>query len=172
MDFDWSTLVSRNAKSANNEDLQRFEAELGFELPEDYREFLLAFNGGRVFLDHDINLLQPPYDGLLVNYFLPLSAPSPFMGIIEVRDLQVRFRLCLRQALQIADDMGTGFYYLILAGEKRGAVYFIWKDGMPMLPQSDWEAWEAVIPSEMVELSPTFDALGQIILDHRLPESR
>jgi hypothetical protein len=168
MDFDWSCLVSRNLTTVSSEDLQQFEGLLGYTLPDDYRNFLLQFNGGKVNVDHDIPL-QGEYSNLYVNYFSPFPAPRPSIGIIEARDVQVRFRLCLRQAIEIADDMGTGFYYLILSGEKRGAVYFIWKDGMPMLSPSDWEASETVIPAEMVEVSPTFDALGQIILAHWTP---
>jgi hypothetical protein len=33
-----------------------------------------------------------------------------------------------------------------------------------MLAPEEWETWEARIPSAMVEISPTFDDLGALIL--------
>ena len=171
MSFDWSQLVSPSVIGACSEDIQRFEEKLGFDLPDDYRHFLKEFNGGRVFVEHEICEANSALS-LGVEYFLPLTAPRPSMGVIETRDVQVSHRLCLRQALEIADDLGTGCYYLVLAGERRGAVYFIWKDERPMLSPPEWEAWEVRIPSEMLEISPSFDALGQTLLDHRCRPQR
>ncbi len=166
MDFDWSYVVRPSGTSVRSEELLRFEEALGFDLPDDYRNFLLTFNGGEVVVEHDIWVPEVPFE-LGVDHFSPFTAPSPFLGVVEARDLQVRHRLCLRQALSIGDDGGTGEYYLVLAGEKRGAVFFTWLDDRPRLSPSDWETWEVRIPSDMVEISPTFDTLGQSILDGR-----
>lgn len=166
MSFDWSYIVKANKTSIRSEDLQRFEQSLGFEFPEDYRDFLLRFNGGRVIIEHDIWVPGSPFE-LGVDYFTPLTAPNPFLGIIEARDLQERNRWCLRQALSIGHDGGTGDYYLVLAGEKEGAVFFIWLDDRPKLSPPDWDTWEVRIPPDMIEVSPTFDDLGQLILDSR-----
>jgi hypothetical protein len=166
MNFDWSRVVNPSGPSVRPEQLEEFEAVLGFDLPKDYRNFLLKFNGGKVVVDHDIEVRELPFE-LGVHYLLPLTASSPSMGVIETRDIQVRHRLCSRQVLEIADDMGTGCYYLVLAGENRGAVYFIWNEDRPMLSPADWDSWEVRIPSDMVEISSTFDALGQLILEYQ-----
>src|SRR5205809_5753121 len=100
MGFDWTCVVTTSGIRVHSEDLHRFEEAIGFDLPDDYRSFLLKFNGGEVIVDHDIRLPGIAFN-IGVNYLFPLTAPSPFMGIIEARDIQVRHRLCLRQALEI-----------------------------------------------------------------------
>jgi hypothetical protein len=162
LEFDWSNIIRRNPQSISAKDLREFETNIGFDLPQDYRDFLLRFNGGQVLIDHEIRVVQSPF-ALGVNYFLPFTAPSPSMGIVETRDIQERHHLCLRQAIEVADDMGTGCYYLMLAGESRGAVYFVWRDERPILSNSDWENWEVIIPTEMFEVSPSFDTFGKFI---------
>ena len=121
----------------------------------------------RIFsIEHAICLRDFPYE-LGVNSVWELSAPSPSIGIVEARDLQTRNRLCLRQAIAIADDGGTGHYFLLLAGEKRGSVFFVYLDDRPLLSLEDWESLEISVPEEMVEVSSTFDELGKLILDSR-----
>ena len=163
MDFDWSTILTTSGSLVRSEDLRRFEDDIGFDLPDDYRNFLLRFNGGRVIVEH--HLWAPELDShLLVNYLSPLTSPSPFVGLVEARDIQLRYRMCMRQGIESGDNMGTGFYYLILAGEKRGAVFFIYKEDRPKLSQAEWENWEVRIPDDMVEVSPDFDSFGELIL--------
>jgi hypothetical protein len=165
MHFNWSKIVLPSLTSANPADLQKFEAGLEYDLPNDYRDFLLEINGGKVLVEHEIKVPDTPF-GLGVDFLLPLTATSPSMGVVEARDIQVRNRLCLRQAIEIGDDMGTGRYYLILAGEKCGAIYFIWNDDRPTLSGIEWEAWDVSIPSDMIEISNSFDALGETIIAH------
>jgi len=91
-----------------------------------------------------------------------------FNGYIsEARDLQERNRLCLKQALSIGHDGGTGDYYLMLAGKKSGAIFFIWLDDRPILSPIDWEAAEVRIPPDMVQISSTLDDFGQLIEANR-----
>src|SRR2546422_204645 len=117
MHFDWSRVLKPSGDPARSERLMEFEGRIGFDLPDDYRNFLLKFNGGRVVVEHDIRTPDIPFD-LGVDYLFPLSAQSPALGIIQARDMQVSNRLCLRQGLATGHDGGTGDYYLILAGEK------------------------------------------------------
>jgi hypothetical protein len=141
------------------QEIREFETALGFELPEDYRNFLKTINGGEVFIEHNII----PY-GFNVNALYRLSASNPFYGLDEARRIQVQNKLCLRQALIIGDDGGTGEYLLALDGKRKGAVFFIWLDDRPILTTSEWENDEVIIPEEMIEISSSFNYFGELIL--------
>lgn len=65
--------------------------------------------------------------------------------------------------------MGTGFFYLVLAGPERGAVFYTYKDDREMLSVDAWSAVEVSIPSSMVKVASSFTDLGQSIWDNRLP---
>ena len=99
----WERIVQPSGAVISATEVQQFEAELGFSLPEDYRNFMLTLNGGKVLVDHDI-----PVEGLFgaafVHYLYPFSKPSPFLGIKEARRQQECSRLCLRQAIEIGVD--------------------------------------------------------------------
>ncbi len=64
--------------------------------------------------------------------------------------------------------MGTGFFYLILDGPEKGAVYFTYKDDRELLSEREWNAEEVIIPSTMVKIASSFTELGQSIWDSRL----
>jgi len=164
MAFDWSSVVKPRGIPATPHELGRFEDVLGFALPNDYRRFLLTTNGGKILPEHEIRVPALACS-IFVNYLLPLSDKSPFLGVTEARKIQTKQRLCLRQALEIGDDMGTGFYYLILDGERKGAVYFVFKDDMPMR-EGDWYSRKVYIPERMVMISQSFDALGRTVMDN------
>ena len=161
MGFPWTSIIKPSGYPISVEQLDAFEKELGYSLPADYREFLLTLNGGKILVDHEIHVPELTGD-IFVNYLLPLSAKSPFLGVKEGRELQVKNRLWLRQAVEIGDNMGTGFFFLILNGTDRGAVYFAYKDDVLML-EGDWYLDEVRIPVCMAKISNTFDELGEII---------
>jgi hypothetical protein len=166
MVMDWSQVLTAHLGSPSESDIRSFERELGFRLPNDYVRFLRQFNGGKIIVDHEIPIRALDSD-IFINYLMPFSAKSPFLGVLEARVIQVANRQCLRQALKIGDDMGTGFYYVILAGELSGAVFFIYKDDVPQR-EADWFSDRVEIPTSMVQVAPDFDALGQLILTNRL----
>jgi hypothetical protein len=159
----WERIVHPSGVTVSSIEVEQFEAELGFPLPEDYRNFILTLNGGKVSIDHDI-----PVEGLFgaafVHYLYPFSKPSPFLGIKEARKQQECSRLCLRQAIEIGDDMGTGAYYIILDGPQRGAIYFIFNEARESLSQDQWDAPQVRIPRDMILVAPDFDSLGEAIL--------
>jgi hypothetical protein len=165
VNFDWSTIIKPTGIPVSSERLELFEGQLGCRLPQDYRAFILDYNGGKVTVDQGIQVPQLSCE-VFVRNLLPLSKASPSLGVIEARDIQSRHRLCLRQALEIADDGGTGFFYLILQRPKRGAVYFVYKDDRPML-EGDWYSSTVRIPECMAHVSPSFDALGEAVLGSR-----
>jgi len=75
--------------------------------------------------------------------------------------------LCLRQATQIGSDLGTGFFYLILHGTEKGAVYFTFKDDMPMLSPKEWNQIAVKIPESMIKVSSDFDELAKLIIENK-----
>lgn len=135
-------------------------------MPDDYRAFLLALNGGKVFVDHEIHVPELSCD-VFLNCLWPVTDKSPSLGIMEGRDIQVRHRLGLRQSVRIGDDMGTGFFFLILDEKERGAVYFGFKDDLPMR-EGDWYSATICIPDCMVRISSTFTEFGKTILLNKL----
>lgn len=169
MAFDWNQLIKPSGYSATREEIVQFESELGFGLPDDYRGFLLEYNGGEVTCDHELvpSGLEAGSD-FAVSMLDQLSEADPGIGVRERRELQTHSRLCLRQAICIGDDMGTGFFYLILDSPEKGAVYFTYKDDRELLSERKWNAEEIIIPSTMVKIASSFTELGQSIWDSRL----
>lgn len=166
MNFEWSQVVQPNSERVSIETIDRFEKSVGFAFPDDYRQFMLEFNGGKVTVEHDIHVPDFSCD-VYVTDFLPLTKECPSLGIREAREIQEGSRLCLRQMIRIADDFGTGFFYLLLSGEQAGAVYFAFKDELPIL-EGDWYSDQIVIPESVVKVSSSFNALGQAILENRI----
>lgn len=167
MNRNWARIVNPSGISITETELQNFEAELRFLLPSDYRNFLLKINGGAVTVDHDIPA-SGSYDGVYIHYLYPLTAGSPFLGVKEARKSQEISRLCLRQAVEIGDDMGSGVYYLILDGRERGAIYFIFGDERESLSAEDWERDEVRMPTGMIKVSQDFDSLADAIIEHAI----
>ena len=161
----WERILHSSGEEVTEKDVRQFEADIGFSLPADYRNFVLTLNGGKVLVDHEL-----PVEGLFgaafVHYLYPFSTPSPFLGIKEARKLQECSRFCLRQAIEIGGDLGTGSYFIILDGSQRGAVYFIYNDDRDSIPRAQWEDVRVRIPKDMVLVAPDFDSLGELILSH------
>jgi hypothetical protein len=63
----WQRVLRPSGAEVFERDVEQFEAELGFSLPEDYRNFMLSFNGGRVLVDHDIQI-EGLFGGAFVHY--------------------------------------------------------------------------------------------------------
>jgi len=142
--FDWSSILKPTGIALESQRLLTFEKDLGFKLPDDYKAFLEETNGGKVLVDHEIEI--PQLDSIsYVNCLWPLTKEQPSMGIIEGREIQVAHRQGLRQAIGIGDDCGTGFFFLILDGDDTGAVYFSFKDDLPWI-EGDWFSTAVRIP--------------------------
>lgn len=159
----WQRVLRPSGAEVFERDVEQFEAELGFSLPEDYRNFMLSFNGGRVLVDHDIQI-EGLFGGAFVHYLYPLSKPGFSPSIKQARKEQECSRFCLRQAIEIGNDMGPGAYYIILDGPQRGAVYFIFNEDRESLSDKQWNATRVRIPQDMILVAPDFDSLGEAIL--------
>ena len=163
MYFNWRKVVTPSGIPVSLNAIRGFEDEMGFRLPSDYVAFLVNINGGKVSLDHDIRLPQLMCS-VYVEYLYPVSASAPFVGILEARRTQAAMRLCLSESIEIGGDGGTGFFFLLLDGPKRGTVHYIFKDDLACLGDSVWTGHATDTPAEMTPVSSCFDALGETIV--------
>lgn len=98
--------------------LEEFERELGIRLPDEYRDFLLAHNGG--YPDPDVFTL-PAGRREMVDRFLGISPGRS-------DDLR-RYRIVYggrlpSELLPVAHDSGGNLICLSILGEHRGMVFF------------------------------------------------
>ncbi len=120
------------------------EARLHCQLPEQYRSFLLTYNGGRVspagfvfaertgpYTDSLVHALYSLYDGDLCNLQKALLSRNGRMpdGVIP-----------------IGNDPGGNAICLVLTGDRRGQVWF-WDHEREPETQPDWSNMDLIAPS-------------------------
>src|SRR5215831_4403730 len=105
-------------------DLAAFEATLGYPLPDDYRDFLLRYNGGRPSViavtgrDDDPTVPYAHGDGVRGFYKLQTAAGlvKNYQRLISPREYEDAYGLGFpSDALQIGDDDGGNMIMLELA---------------------------------------------------------
>jgi hypothetical protein len=105
-------------------DVERFERELGHELPEDYRQFLVDVNGGQPAIERAVFRLRK--DRTILNNLLSLNDPDEGNDLATNQRLSGHPRNDLpRDAMTIGYDAGGSRIVLILAGPHRGEVWFL-----------------------------------------------
>lgn len=113
--------IARSREPLNLRRVSRVEHVLGCTFPGEYRDFLLAHNGGRpeegVF---PISTPQHDHHGLLDN-FLCIKARDPYDLLTWVRDYRGRLP---RNLLPVAVDQAGNLICLSVAGSDTGGVYF------------------------------------------------
>ena len=121
-------------------EVEAFEAEIGTTLPDEYRQFLLRSNGGR--------LDRCPFDGPTPDGKTWPVVISDVGGLREEADLSLRAaRRCYqgselqipRPLLWIMGDPGGNGICLGLSGPYRGRVYFWVHDEQPAPEEWDGE---------------------------------
>lgn len=106
------------------DDVRRYERELGHELPEDYRQFLVDVNGGQPALERSVFHLRK--DRSILNNLLSLNDPDEGNDLATAQRLSGYSRNDLpKEALTIGYDAGGSRVLLILAGPHRGEVWFL-----------------------------------------------
>ena len=115
----------------------RLEVRLGCPLPEDYREFLLLYNGGRP----EPGCFQfaqrtGPYTDSVIDWFLTLHE-NPYTYTNLERKLDVFADRIPPGTLPIANDPGGNCVLLGLNADIRGKVYF-WDHDREPARQPDW----------------------------------
>jgi hypothetical protein len=120
------------------------EARLGARLPDEYRRFLLEFNGGRPSpACFKFALRTGPYTDSLVDNFLSANTTDE-MSIDNVLGwLMGRKPPAL---LPIATDPGANYVMLGIHGDVRGKVYFWDHDNEPQ-DEQDWSNIDLITDS-------------------------
>lgn len=143
-----SRILNEPIPPATEVEVRQLEATIGFDLPADYREFLLTVNGGRANTDimghlavKVVPLMDPTSDTsevFDVSYLYTLFDGLPEMldSIqAEVLDLYYNhdsfssmssagYPHVPKNCLPIADASGSGYYLLVLAGANKHKVLY------------------------------------------------
>ncbi len=117
--------MQRRGRQVNNEDIAAFEARIGFELPQDYRQFLLEVNGGRTEMSHR------EFSGTILNRLFSLNDADE-----ESRDLLTRHERALPtlpapSLLFVGHDDGGARILVSMDDEHRGQVWIQIKEARP-----------------------------------------
>jgi hypothetical protein len=111
-----------------------FEAQIGARLPEDYRAFLLEVNGGRTARSHRVftmwmRKVRP--DKTVLNSLNSLDDPD------DRFNLAIRWKRARKwlppEVIPVGYDDGGGTVVVVVAGPRRGQVWFI--DGVDPRPE-------------------------------------
>lgn len=107
----------------SEDDIRAFEVNVG-ELPKDYREFLMEFNGGTPFP----NIVVTADDELVINFFLPLKYPNGYQDHLfrYIEDYAERIP---RGMIPIASS-GGGDLVLIHVGNSEDQKVYYWSHEM------------------------------------------
>jgi len=111
-----------NKPAADEARIAAFEARLGHRLPDDYRAFLLQYNGGRP-AQRGFQFTRRPdtHVRAAIHWFLSLHDGEA--SNLEQTAYTLRERIP-PDTLAIANDPSGGYVLLGLHGESRGKVYF------------------------------------------------
>jgi len=125
---DTPVVLESRGPEASESDITKFEAQLGFRLPLDYREFLLRYNGGDpvvgVVYGRDDDPDVPYQSGDAVRYFLKL--PTAAGEVSDYEQLRPTAEIPCelpRNILPIAEDSGGNLFVLEL-GKGAGRIRF------------------------------------------------
>jgi len=118
--------MTRRGHEVTADAIRRFEQQLGHELPEDYRRFLLEVNGGRTARSHRVFAIERAgkrRDETTLNTLHSLDDPD------EDHDLAARQVLRRedypKAGLRIGYDAFGSVLVLILAGPHRGELWML-----------------------------------------------
>jgi hypothetical protein len=121
--------------------VQAFEAQVGARLPDDFRRFLLQYNGGKPLPSgFRMALRTGPYADSLVH-----SLDSLYDEDICNLESTVRWQRVPFGVITIGCDPGGNGICLVIAGERRGQIWF-WDHEHEMHPP-DWSNMDFVAPS-------------------------
>lgn len=167
--MNWKDIISHTRYPLAEERVAQFEAEIGCALPESYRKFLLAHNGGLVKVEHDLRIALEGYEENIHVYCLfalTLPESSPGLGVIELRTCWHMGKTGMKLALAIGNDGGTGYFFLMLSPKFHGQIYFCFQEEI-RIDSPDWEAGVDSMPEYMGFVCSDFSELPRLILEGR-----
>ena len=118
MAISWPPMVRRGPQVTDDQ-IQAFEQSFGHPLPDDYRQFLLEVNGGR------LDRANREFDQGVVNRLFSLEDTDDEERDLAERANWSRPRLPSPDLLHVGHDDGSNLLLLALAGEHRGEVWFM-----------------------------------------------
>lgn len=123
--------------------VREFELELGYALPETYREFLLAWNGGSPTPAHMRTPSFPGSSATHVRVLYGLGRVSSAEDLRWCRRLWIQD--CPKTLLSIGDDDGGSEFCLSLQGPDIGQVYYwdYYREIHPVETRYPWTYWVA-----------------------------
>lgn len=169
--MNWNSIIKRHDKITppTEGELRSFEKNIGYDLPHEYRRFLLEINGGQVTQKHGFNI-----EGNImgVEFLDAFSGCYPFGGIKEsrIRD-GIELKMMIRQLLRIGSDGGTGWYYIMLDGKWRGSIFFCYCEDV-FDEEERWENPNMIVPPNLHFISNSFDGLGELISTNATGEEK
>lgn len=149
----------------SEQELTRFEKELGHTLPRDYFQFLLEFNGGRfsattpeIAESSNLYFRVRDFDGQEeyccdVAYFIDLSKNPASYGLREQYETTRDSWGMPASVLPFAGSVGPPKVFLCLEGERRGKVVI---NGAACEDKRD--ADEEVLPEDFFVVADSFSA--------------
>jgi hypothetical protein len=106
-------------KNGNTEEVSKLEKNFIIKLPEDYKNFLIQYNGGYVI---DGYLYVKELDEIMpMGYFWGIGIETGFANIIEINE---EYDNIPKKSLLIGTDEGSGFLLLVNDGENNGIWYY------------------------------------------------
>ncbi len=140
--------------------LVALERRLFRRLPEEYRQFIVSLNGGTISVDHELKtMLYGEPKELNVRHIFPLNDS----GVLDIQEGWRESNVGSDAVLPIADDGGTGFYFLMLDNAHWGQIYFSYKDEFFMTPPAEWAAISNGLPSCLGFVAKDFAQFGRLI---------
>jgi hypothetical protein len=112
----------RRGPQVTDAQIRAFEQSFGHPLPDDYRQFLLDVNGGR------LDRANREFDQGVVNRLFSLDDTDDESRDLATQANRERAALPSRDLLFIGHDDGGNSLLLALAGEHRGEVWFMLTD--------------------------------------------
>lgn len=167
MKSDWGSILTPIHEPLSWVDIETFEKKLGLELPYDYKLFLFDYNGGKVCVSHTIPIEMGDdcYDGY-VDTFFPLKKGADLFGVEELRSIQEFEKTAAKSLVAIADDMGSGYYFLCLNRSSFGAIFYAFLDDI-LVDDCGWADSAASAPDYMAHVADSFSDMKSLILSGR-----
>jgi hypothetical protein len=122
MATDWIPIADPGPR-VTEDDVRLFEREFGYELPADYRAFLLDVNGGYAPSSHCVFRLRT--DETVLNSLFSLNATDDRDDLATAQKHYSPDAMLPEGVLEIGYDDGGGRIVLSLAGPHRGEVWYV-----------------------------------------------
>ncbi|MGT2743052.1 SMI1/KNR4 family protein [Streptococcus plurextorum] len=109
--------------SAKIEDIHELEKKFNLVLPEDYKQFLLNFNGGET-IDYELNKIRIPKIDDEINLDLLFGVRPDEQGVDIQKWTEDYIDDLLECSLIIGDTIQHGFIIIWISGDENQGIYY------------------------------------------------